>query len=118
MTADEFIAWAMEQPETEHYELVDGVVHAMAPQRSGHSLVSTRISTRLSNAIEAAGLPCFVYGDGMAVEIDATSVFEPDAMVRCGRDCREFRVLAGIMGWKENPHGPTQRAADPGRGVG
>jgi Uma2 family endonuclease len=33
MTADEFIAWAMEQPEGEHYELVAGEVVSMAPER-------------------------------------------------------------------------------------
>ena len=26
MTSDEFITWAKEQPETEHYELIDGEV--------------------------------------------------------------------------------------------
>jgi hypothetical protein len=38
MTSDEFIAWAMEQPETEHYELIDGEVVAMVPERSAHAL--------------------------------------------------------------------------------
>jgi transposase len=37
---------------------------------------------------------------------------------RLSRDCREFRVWAGMMGRKEMPHGPTQGAADSGRGVG
>jgi len=31
MTSDEFVAWAMEQPETGHYELVAGEVVARAP---------------------------------------------------------------------------------------
>jgi Uma2 family endonuclease len=84
MTADAFIAWAMEQPEGTHFELFDGEVVAMAAQRAGHSLISTQFATRLANAVEALELPCFVHGDGMAVEIDATTVFEPDVMVRCG----------------------------------
>jgi len=84
MTADEFIAWAMQQPETEHYELVAGEVIAMAAQRSGHALMSARIVTQLSNAVSAAGLPCFVYGEGMMVQIDDRTIFEPDAMLRCG----------------------------------
>ena len=33
MTVDEFIAWALERPETEHYELSHGEVVAMAPGR-------------------------------------------------------------------------------------
>jgi Uma2 family endonuclease len=84
MTADEFIGWSMRQPEGKRYELVGGEVFAMAPQRSGHALIATRITTRLSIAVEAAAQGCFVYGDGMAIEIDATTIFEPDAMVRCG----------------------------------
>ena len=37
LTADEFIAWALEQP-TGRFELDNGVVFAMAPERVGHSL--------------------------------------------------------------------------------
>ena len=84
MTSDEFIAWAMEQPETSHYELVDGEVVAMAPERSVHALTKFHIARRLADQIEAAKLPCEVYPDGMAVEIDARTVYEPDALVRCG----------------------------------
>lgn len=36
MTADEFIAWAMEQSEGQHYELVAGEVVSMAPERAVH----------------------------------------------------------------------------------
>ncbi len=84
MTSDEFIAWAMERPEGEHYELVAGEVVAMAPERSAHALGKGRIYRRLAEAVEAAGLPCTVYPDGMAVEVDAGLVYEPDVMVRCG----------------------------------
>ena len=37
MTPDQFIAWTMQQPEGERYELVDGEVLAMAPERAGHT---------------------------------------------------------------------------------
>jgi Uma2 family endonuclease len=84
MTSDEFIAWAMKQPEDRHYELAAGEVVAMAAERSAHALTKSRIWRRLAEAIEAAGLPCDVYPDGMAVEIDAYTVYEPDALVRCG----------------------------------
>ncbi|HXA25887.1 MAG TPA: hypothetical protein VNW90_26705 [Acetobacteraceae bacterium] len=43
MTSDEFIALAMEQPETSHYELVAGEVVAMAPERSAHALTKAQI---------------------------------------------------------------------------
>ena len=84
MTSDEFIAWAMEQPETEHYELIDGEVVAREPERSGHSLTKFHIARRLAEAVEAGNLPCRVYPDGMAVEVDDHTVYEPDALVRCG----------------------------------
>ena len=84
MTSDEFIAWAMEQPETKHYELIDGEVVAMAPERSAHALTKAHIWRRMTEAIEAGDLPCHAYPDGMAVEVDDHTVYEPDALVRCG----------------------------------
>lgn len=77
MTSDEFIAWAMEQPEGLHYELA-------APERSGHALAKANVWRRLTEAVETAGLLCDVYPDGMAVTIDANTVYEPDVLVRCG----------------------------------
>jgi Uma2 family endonuclease len=84
MTADEFIVWAMEQPEGQRYELVDGEVIGMAPERAAHARVKGRIYVALGAAIRAAGAPCEAFPDGMAVRVDADTVFEPDALVRCG----------------------------------
>lgn len=84
MSSSEFIAWAMERPPGERYELVAGEVVAMAPERSSHALIKGRVFRRLAEAIEAANLPCIVYPDGMAIEIDDATTYEPDAMVRCG----------------------------------
>src|SRR5579871_2197235 len=84
MTADEFIAWAMQQPETEHYELVAGEIVAMAPERVAHARMKGLIYRRLSEAIEAAGLACEALPDGPSVEIDPDTVYEPDVLVRCG----------------------------------
>jgi Uma2 family endonuclease len=84
MTSDQFIAWAMEQPEGQRYELAAGEVVGMAPERSAHALTKAHVWRRLSEAVEAAGLPCDVYPDGMPVEIDAATTYEPDALVRCG----------------------------------
>jgi Uma2 family endonuclease len=84
MTSDEFIAWAMQQPDTCHYELYDGEVLARAPERPAHALAKFHIARRLASLIEAANLPCVVYPDGMSAEIDDDTVYEPDALVRCG----------------------------------
>jgi Uma2 family endonuclease len=84
MTADAFIDWAMRQPEGEHYELAGGEVVAMAPERLAHARAKLHITNRLNAAIAAAGAPCEAIIDGPAVVIDANTVYEPDAMVRCG----------------------------------
>jgi Uma2 family endonuclease len=84
MTGDEFIAWAMEQPEGKHYELVAGEVVSMAPERVAHGRMKLRFARRLAEAIEVANLPCEVFGDGMTVRVDADTIYEPDALVRCG----------------------------------
>src|SRR5512143_2055471 len=84
MTSDEFLAWAMQRPEGERWELVGGELIAMSPERSGHALVKARVWRALDDAITGAGLACTAYPDGMAVEIDDFTVYEPDALVRCG----------------------------------
>lgn len=84
MTGDDFIAWAMQQPEGQHYELVAGEVFAKAPERVAHARTKLRIAVQLSAAIRAAGAACESFGDGMAVRVDADTVYEPDAQVRCG----------------------------------
>jgi Uma2 family endonuclease len=84
MTSDEFIAWAIEQPKGCRYELVAGEVVATAPERSEHALTRFHVARRLAEAVERDGLSCTVYPDGMSVEIDASTTYEPDALVRCG----------------------------------
>jgi Uma2 family endonuclease len=57
---------------------------AIAPECSVHALTKGLIFRRLADAIEAAGLPCTAYPDGMAVQVDGATVYKPDALVRCG----------------------------------
>ncbi len=84
MTADEFIAWAMQQPEGQRYELVDGEAVGMAPERAGHARAKGLVYEALAQAIRAADVPCEAFPDGMSVRVDADTVYEPDALVRCG----------------------------------
>ncbi|CAA9211855.1 MAG: hypothetical protein AVDCRST_MAG08-145 [uncultured Acetobacteraceae bacterium] len=84
MTADEFIAWAMEQPDGGRYELVGGEVVGMAPERVARARVKARVFNALADAIERGGLACEAFPDGMAVQVSADTVYEPDAQVRCG----------------------------------
>lgn len=82
-TADEFIAWAMEQP-TGRYELSNGTVVAMASERAGRAIAKLNAVVSLQAAIRARGLACEAYPDGMAVRVDGRTVYEPDALDRCG----------------------------------
>jgi Uma2 family endonuclease len=82
--ADDFIAWAVDRPEGEHWELVGGRPVAMAPERAAHVRAKQRITERLGAAIRQAGLPCEVFVDGMAVQVDQKTVYEPDVVMRCG----------------------------------
>jgi len=82
-TADEFIAWALEQP-TGRFELDNGAVVAMAPERVSHAIAKGNAFVALRNAIGAAGLSCQALPDGMSVRVNDRTVYEPDALVRCG----------------------------------
>jgi Uma2 family endonuclease len=83
-TADDFIAWAMARPQGERWELAHGEAVAMAPERAAHGRAKLRIAERLSVAVGTANLPCEVFIDGMAVQVDAATVYEPDVLMRCG----------------------------------
>ncbi|MGF1552969.1 MAG: Uma2 family endonuclease [Paracoccaceae bacterium] len=84
MDAETYLDWAMRQPEGQRYELVDGEVVAQASERARHARAKFAAARALEDAIRAAGKPCEVFPDGMAVRIDATTVYEPDASLRCG----------------------------------
>jgi len=82
MTREEYRAWAERQGRG-HYERVNGVVVAMAPERAGHNIRKAVAWQTLRRAVQAAGLPCEVYTDGMTVEV-GDSDYEPDAVLHCG----------------------------------
>ena len=79
----EFHRWTETQTRG-RYERVDGVVVAMAPERSVHARLKARIWRALDREITALGLPCEAMPDGMTVEIDQDTDYEPDALINCG----------------------------------
>jgi Uma2 family endonuclease len=83
MTTDEFLAWAERQGE--QWELLDGVPVAMSPERVIHGEVKYRIARALDDAIAKSGIPCRFVLDSAAVRIDARSLYQPDALVYCGK---------------------------------
>jgi Uma2 family endonuclease len=56
----------------------------MAPERASHNRATPNAVIALRTAIGRRGLLCTAMTDGMAVRIDDRTVYEPDAMVRCG----------------------------------
>lgn len=82
MTVDEYLAWAEGRPG--RYELVDGVVYQMSPERALHAEVKANCFMALRSAIKAARVPCKAMTDGMTVRITDRTAFEPDALVYCG----------------------------------
>lgn len=66
MTADEFLAWAMQRPEGQRYELVAGEVVGMAPEPAAHARWKHRVCAALTHLAE---LECEEFPDGIATRI-------------------------------------------------
>jgi Uma2 family endonuclease len=90
MTADEFLAWAEDLlPEEGKFELWDGeVILRHGPggfeERSQHWDAKGAMFVALREAIERAGLPCFVAVDGAMVRLSPSRLARPDVLVYCG----------------------------------
>lgn len=84
MTAEAFVAWTETQPDRPRYELFDGHVYEMGAERLVHAEIKARIVSSFRRQIAERNLGCQALGDGMAVRVDEETIFEPDALVRCG----------------------------------
>jgi len=67
MKVDEFLADGQAHG---RYELVDGEIFAMSPERARHNLVKLAAALALRDAVRGAKLPCTVFTDGISVVID------------------------------------------------
>jgi Uma2 family endonuclease len=79
----DFRAWAEQQPRG-RFERVDGRVVKMTPERIVHVELKFAAARALKAAVEAAGVECQVYGDGVTVEVGEDSDYEPDVTVNAG----------------------------------
>ena len=82
MNVDQFLAWTEEHEG--RFELDDGEVVAMSPQKVRHARTKYLVHKALERAIERASLPCEMLPDGITVRIDDFTACEPDATVSCG----------------------------------
>ena len=98
LTVEEFLEWVETDPDARfefddgtmreksdvRFELHDGVVVAMAPERAQHVRTKLRAAMTLQAALAGQPSACGSFVDGIAVRIDDRTTFEPDAFVRCG----------------------------------
>lgn len=90
MTVDTFLPWY--ESHQGRYELHNGSVYAMSPERIGHVRAKSSVLVALTRAIEAAGSQCEAVGDGIAVHVSDTQWYEPDAVVYCGETIANERT--------------------------
>jgi Putative restriction endonuclease len=84
MTVDEFIPWVMAQPRG-RYELINGEVVMMSPERAAHVRTKTSTHMALATALARAGFSCEALGDGMTVSEPPTSLMRSFIVVRACR---------------------------------
>jgi Uma2 family endonuclease len=82
LTRDEFRRWVESQ--SQRYERIAGEPVAMSPERVIHARLKTRVWQALDRAIREAGRDCEAFGDGITIEVDEETDYEPDAVVNCG----------------------------------
>jgi Uma2 family endonuclease len=93
MGRDEFRQWA-EQQEGARYERVNGELVAMAPERAIHARLKARVWQALDRTLRDHAGDCEALPDGMTVEVDADTDYEPDAVVNCGPPIPDDAIAA------------------------
>lgn len=82
MTADEYLRWC-EAQESGRYELVQGEVILMSPETIRHVEVKNEAWLAFRTALKTAKSNCRAIGDGAGVQIDKSTIREPDIAVQC-----------------------------------
>ncbi|MFO7563095.1 MAG: Uma2 family endonuclease [Enhygromyxa sp.] len=78
LSVEEFLEW--ESLQDERYELVDGLVRAMAGGTADHNTIGLNLVASLRAATRSGG--CRVFAEGMKI-IAAGAVMYPDVVVTC-----------------------------------
>ena len=93
LSAEAFLEWAEAQDEG-RYELIAGEIVAQPPERAEHGHVKRIVANAFDAAIAKAKLPCRASVDSLAVKIDDSTVFLPDALVNCGAPIARSSLVA------------------------
>lgn len=92
LSREEFRVWA--EGQKQRYERIAGEPVAMSPGRVGHARIKSRVWAALDRAVGLANLPCEALGDGVTVEIDEDTDYEPDAVVNRGARLSDDAIAA------------------------
>lgn len=92
MSVEEFLSWAQSQDEGS-YELVEGKIVMMPPDRALHNRTKLAIARALEDGVSKAGLECIVFTDGIGIRTGADSVRLPDASVQLGSEIDDKAML-------------------------
>ena len=82
LTREEFRRWA--EGQTQRYERIAGEPVAMSPERVMHARLKARVWQALNRAIKDGDLDYEALPDGVTIEVDEETDYEPDAVVNCG----------------------------------
>ena len=74
-------------------ELVGGEPVGMAPETLHHVRVKQRVWLALHQAVAAADLPCEALMDGVTVQVDDDTAYEPDVTVACGARGKDTALI-------------------------
>lgn len=114
-TADEFLRWAVRQPD--RWELVHGrPVKMMGGARSGHNRATHNISRVLGN--QMLNGPCEVFSSDMAVRVSTDQIRYPDVLVACGRqddgklEADDVRMVVEVFSDSTQPFDATDKLAE------
>jgi Uma2 family endonuclease len=113
MTREEYRRWAEAQPRGRS-ELIGGEVFAMSPERIGHAETKAAAWLALREAIKAADVACRALPDGITVEVDENTDYEPDVLVNCGERPDRNAVAAPNPVIVVEVTSPSTRSVDTG----
>lgn len=82
MTVEQFLDWA--DGREGKFELDEGRVVSMAPERVVHGRIKSAIFRSLANAVETSATGCEAFIDSIAVRVDPRTSYVPDVLVHCG----------------------------------
>src|SRR6185437_14311002 len=93
LSRTDYHRWVENQPKG-RFERVGGEPVAMSPERWIHAQLKARIWRAFDRELHRAGLPCQAAPDGMTVEIDDDTDYEPDALINCGDPIPDDAIAA------------------------